>query len=129
MPAAASLSILVVDDQRSMRVLVRESLQTFGVTQITECQDGLEALLALELRPRNLIISDLNMPKMDGLGLLRAVRGDPAIAKTAFIMLTSRAEANLVQEAVKLGVNNYLVKPFTMDTLRKKVEAVVGRLT
>ena len=80
-------------------------------------------------RPYQLVISDYNMPKLDGLGLLRAVRSHPPISKTAFIMLTGRADKDLVQRAVQFGVNNYLVKPFTVATLREKIEAVFGALT
>ena len=129
MPVAASIETLVVDDQRSMRALVRQSLQHLGIARITECEDGEEARILLQTRRVNLIFSDLNMPNLDGLGLLRAVRANPATARTAFIMLTGRADTGLVQEAVKLGVNNYIVKPFTIEALKKKIEAVLGPLT
>jgi two-component system, chemotaxis family, chemotaxis protein CheY len=129
MPAASALQILVVDDQRAMRALVRESLAQIGCRNVVECADGEEALRTMELRKFHLIISDLNMPNLDGLGLLAAVRAKPGHEKTAFIMLTSRNEATLVQQAVKLGVNNYITKPFTMGALKAKVEAVFGKLT
>ncbi|HMP62801.1 MAG TPA: response regulator, partial [Phenylobacterium sp.] len=76
----------------------------------------------------NLVITDFNMPKLDGLGLLRAIRAHGPIAKTAVIMLTGRADRELVQRAVQFGVNNYLVKPFTTQTLKEKIEAVFGPL-
>ncbi|MDB5424075.1 MAG: chemotaxis protein CheY [Phenylobacterium sp.] len=129
MPAAANLSILVVDDQRSIRSLVRECLSALGCTRIAECEDGAEALRYLEGRPVHLIISDLNMPNMTGLELLAAVRASPQLKGLGFIMLTSRGEADLVRKAVQLGVNNYLTKPFAMSTLKTKIESVVGRLT
>lgn len=129
MPSAATLEILVVEDQRSMRALVRQSLMDIGIHRITESEDGQAALAHLQTRRVDLILSDLNMPNLDGLGLLRAVRGHPQISKTAFIMLTGRADRDMVQEAVKLGVNNYIVKPFTLEALKKKIEAVVGVLT
>jgi len=129
MPAAAALDALIVDDQASTRHLVRSCLMQLGITRIRECEDGEAARELLQTARVHLIFSDLNMPKLDGLGLLRAVRASPAIAKTAFIMLTGRADTALVQEAVKLGVNNYIVKPFSLETLKKKVEAVVGTLT
>ena len=129
MPAAASLETLIVDDQRAMRTLIRTCLHQLGFTRIVECEDGAEAQDLLQTKRVHLIFSDLNMPNLDGLGLLRAVRSDPITAKTAFIMVTSRADTALVQEAVKLGVNNYLVKPFTIGGLQKKVEAVFGPLT
>lgn len=129
MPAAADLQTLIVDDQRSVRALVRACLMEMGIVRVTEAEDGAEALQILSVHRQHLILSDLNMPNLDGLGLLRAVRRNPATAKTAFIMLTGRADTALVQEAVSLGVNNYIVKPFTMDALRRKIEAVFGRLT
>jgi two-component system chemotaxis response regulator CheY len=129
MPAAATIDTLIVDDQRSMRQLVRSCLHHLGITHISECEDGAEAYESLQHRRVNLILSDLNMPRLDGLGLLRAVRGNPLTSKTAFIMLTSRTDASLVQEAVKLGVNNYIVKPFTIESVKKKIEAVLGPLT
>ena len=128
MPAAASLNCLVVDDQQTIRSLVRSGLQELGVRNLHEAPDGEEGLRQMLTRPFQLVISDYNMPKLDGLGLLRAVRSHPPISKTAFIMLTGRADKDLVQRAVQFGVNNYLVKPFTVATLREKIEAVFGPL-
>lgn len=129
MPAAASLKFLVVDDQLTIRALVRSGLQQIGITQVDEAPDGEEALQALIARPVHMVITDYNLPKLDGLGLLRAIRAHPPIAKTGVIMLTGRADADLVKRAVQFGVNNYLVKPFTVATLKQKIEAVVGTLT
>ena len=129
MPNASQLQILVVDDLPSMRTLIRASLLHLGCARIVEAENGLAALSRLEALPAQLIISDLNMPLMDGLGLLRAVRGSTRLKNTAFIMLTSRGERDLVREAIALKVNNYLMKPFSVDGLRNKVEAVVGALT
>jgi len=129
MPAASSLSVLTVDDQRSIRALVINGLQDLGCRRLTEAENGQEALHILRHNPVHLIISDLNMPVMDGLQLLAAVRQDPALKATAFIMLTSRGEVELVKQAVQLGVNNYLTKPFALGMLRKKIEAVLGPLT
>ena len=129
MPAAAAIHTLIVDDQLSMRGLIRTSLQQIGMREFREASDGEGALRDLLGKPVHLIISDFNMPKLDGLGLLRAVRAHPPIASTAFVMLTGRADRELVQRAVQFGVNNYLVKPFTVAQLREKVEAVFGALT
>jgi two-component system chemotaxis response regulator CheY len=128
MPAAASLNCLVVDDQQTIRSLVRSGLQELGVRNMHEAPDGEEGLRQMLTRPYQLVISDYNMPKLDGLRLLRAVRSHPPISKTAFIMLTGRADKDLVQRAVQFGVNNYLVNPFTVATLREKIEAVFGPL-
>ena len=129
MTAASSLNVMIVDDQQTMRSLVRSGLQALGVSETAEAADGEDALRRLMGKPANLIISDYNMPKLDGLGLLRAVRAYPPLQKTAFIMLTGRADKELVQRAVQFGVNNYLVKPFTVQTLKEKIEAVFGTLT
>ena len=127
MAAAASLKVLVVDDQLTIRALVRSGLQQIGISDVQEANDGEAALRSVVETIPHLIISDYNMPKLDGLGLLRAVRAHPPTAKTAFIMLTGRADKELVQRAVQYGVNNYLVKPFTVQTLKDKIEAVFGK--
>jgi two-component system chemotaxis response regulator CheY len=129
MPAARSISVLVVDDQLTMRALIRTGLQQLGFSEIQEAPDGEDALRVMLTKPTQLVISDFNMPKLDGLGLLRAIRAHEPIRSTAFIMLTGRADKELVQRAVQYGVNNYLVKPFTVTTLKEKIEAVFGALT
>ncbi len=129
MPSASAIRTLIVDDQLSMRALIRNGLNQIGITQTQEVADGEEALRALITQPAHLIISDFNMPKLDGLGLLRAVRAHPPTKGSAFIMLTGRADPELVQRAVQFGVNNYLVKPFTVAQLKSKIESVFGALT
>jgi two-component system chemotaxis response regulator CheY len=129
MPAARSLKVLIVDDQFSMRSLMRAGLQQIGIVDIDEASDGDEALRMVVKAPVNLIISDFNMPKFDGISLLRAVRAHEPIKGTAFIMLTGRADKELVLRAIQHGVNNYLVKPFSIAALKEKIEAVLGALT
>jgi two-component system chemotaxis response regulator CheY len=80
------------------------------------------------LQPLDLIISDFNMPEMDGMGLLHAVRAHPVSRRLPFILLTGRGDRELVVKAAQAGANNYLVKPFTPESLRAKVEQVVGTL-
>ena len=128
MPEAAALSVLVVDDQMSIRALVKQALAALGVKNVVDAPDGEEALRILKMRQIHLIISDLNMPRMDGLQLLKAVRADPVLKQIGFIMLTSRGEVELVKEAIGAGVNNYLTKPFAIGLLRKKIESVFGPL-
>ena len=128
MPAPSAITTLVVDDQLTMRALIRASLQQIGITEIRESIDGEEGLRALVSRPAHLVISDFNMPKLDGLGLLRAVRAYEPIKNMAFIMLTGRADLDLVARARQFGVNNYLVKPFTTATLKEKIQEVFGVL-
>jgi two-component system chemotaxis response regulator CheY len=128
MPSPSAISTLVVDDQMTIRALVRSGLQQLGFTQISEASDGEDALRSLIQRPVKLVISDYNMPKVDGLQLLRAIRSHEPIRGTAFIMLTGRADQDLVRQAAQFGVNNYLVKPFTVAVLKQKIEAVFGAL-
>lgn len=129
MPAASAIHTLIVDDQASMRSLIRASMQQLGFREFRDASDGEIGLREMITKPAHLIISDFNMPKLDGLGLLRAVRAHPPTAGVAFIMLTGRADRELVQRAVQFGVNNYLVKPFTAAQLKEKVEGVFGPLT
>ena len=129
MPAASQLTCLVVDDQSTIRQLVRQGLAALKFGETRDAADGEDALKVLISNKVDLVISDFNMPKLDGLGLLRAIRAHPPIATTAFIMLTGRADKELVARAVQYGVNNYLVKPFTQQTLKEKIEGVFGPLT
>lgn len=126
MPAASQIRALIVDDQASIRQVLANSMAEIGFTNIAQRKDGKEALEYLEQNPTHLVISDFNMPVMDGLALLRAVRSNPKIQKVAFIILTSEASQDLVQEAVKAGVNNFLAKPYTVAKLREVLEKVFG---
>lgn len=129
MPNAVALKILIVDDQNSVRQMTRMTLEEIGFRHIYEAGNGVEAMSTASLQPLDLIISDYNMPKMDGLGLLRAVRGHPLVRKVPFILLTGRGDKELVVKAAQAGVNNYLVKPFTADILRQKIVQVIGKLS
>ena len=130
MPAARAIKVLIVDDQQTIRSLVRTGLQQIGFSEIEEAPDGEAGLRAMMTpQPPKLVISDFNMPKLDGLGLLRAIRSHPPIKNSAFILLTGRADMDLVKRAVQFGANNYLVKPFTVATLKDKIERVFGGLT
>ena len=100
-----------------------------GVADIREFGTGDEALNSLQIKAPHIVISDFNMPELDGLGLLRAVRGHPAVRKLPFILITGRGDRELVITAAQAGVNNYLVKPFTEAILRQKMEEVMGKLS
>jgi two-component system chemotaxis response regulator CheY len=128
MPLAMTFKVLVVDDQLTMREVAKLALQEMGVRQIIDAENGDDAFKKATTQPLDMIISDFNMPGMDGLGLLRAVRGHPAVRKLPFILVTGRGDNALVVSAAQAGVNNYIVKPFTAEMLREKVEAVVGKL-
>ena len=108
--------------------MTRMTLEKLGVRLIHEAENGQDALLKAIAQPLDLIISDFNMPEMDGIGLLRAVRSHQTIRKLPFILITGRGDKELVVKAAQAGVNNYVVKPFDEGTLRKKMEEVLGRL-
>ncbi len=129
MPAASAIKVMVVDDQTSMRAMIRRTLQDLGFKDVRDKSGAAEALAAVKTDRVHLIISDYNMPDMDGLEFLQAVRADPVIGKTVFIMLTGSADRELVQKAAALGVNNYVVKPFAPAALKEKIERVFGELT
>ena len=129
MPSASAIKVMVVDDQTSMRAMIRRTLQDIGFKDIRDKAGPAEALDAIRADRVHLIISDFNMPDMDGLQFLEAVRGDPVIGKTVFIMLTGSADRDIVQRAAALGVNNYVVKPFAPAALKEKIERVFGALT
>jgi two-component system chemotaxis response regulator CheY len=129
MPAAAAMKVMVVDDQASMRAMIRRALQDFGFEDVRDAPGAIEALSAVRSDRVHLIISDLNMPEMDGLQFLEEVRKDAVIGKTVFIMLTGSSDREIVQKAAALGVNNYLVKPFAPAALKEKIERVFGELT
>ena len=129
MPAASAIKVMVVDDQASMRAMIRRALQDLGFKDVRDKAGPVEALGAVRSDRVHLIISDYNMPDMDGLQFLEEVRKDPVIGKTVFIMLTGSADKEIVQKAAALGVNNYVVKPFAPAALKEKIERVFGELT
>ncbi|HEX8415183.1 MAG TPA: response regulator [Sphingomicrobium sp.] len=129
MPAAAAIKVMVVDDQASMRAMIRRALQDLGFKDVRDKGGAVEALEAVKADRVHLIISDYNMPEMDGLEFLKQVRADGVIGKTVFIMLTGSSDRDLVQQAAALGVNNYLVKPFAPAALKEKIERVFGALS
>jgi len=118
------MKILVVDDFVTMRRIVKNLLRQLGFERIVEAEDGEQALARLKGGGFGLVVSDWNMPNMDGLALLRAVRADPALRDTPFLMVTAEAEKAKVIEAIRAGVSNYVVKPFTAETLREKIERI-----
>ena len=129
MPQANKIRAIVVDDQLTMRTLVRSCLQQIGLTDIREFPKATEALASLKAQPAHIVFSDFNMPEMDGLEFLRSIRADPQIKSIGFILLTGRADADLVKRAAQFGANNYLVKPFTVAVLKQKLEQIFGVLS
>ena len=122
------LKVLVVDDTSVSRMLVIDALQTIGIRNISMAKDGAQALKAMMASPSHLVISDLNMPLLDGIGLLKGLREYKPTSKVGFILLTGVGDKATIDRARQYGLNNYLAKPFTPVTLRTSIEAVVGKL-
>ena len=122
------LRILVVDDTSVSRALIVDGLDQLGMKNVSIARDGEEGLIAMRTKPSHLVISDLNMPKLDGLGLLKAVREFEPTKKAGFILVTGRGDNAVIEQGRKYGLNNFLAKPFTVATLKASIEAVVGRL-
>jgi two-component system chemotaxis response regulator CheY len=119
-----SIPVLVVDDYNTMVRIVRNLLKQLGFENIDDANDGSAALSKMRLRAYGLVISDWNMEPMTGFDLLKAVRADPALALTPFIMVTAESKTDNVIAAKKAGVSNYIVKPFNAQTLKSKIDAV-----
>jgi two-component system, chemotaxis family, chemotaxis protein CheY len=124
MPIDTSIKVLVVDDFATMRRIVKGVLRQLGFSNIIEAEDGSVALTELKKEKIGLIVSDWNMPNMTGLDLLKAVRGDGELKSIPFIMVTAEGQKENVIEAVKAGVSNYVVKPFTPETFGEKLQKV-----
>jgi two-component system chemotaxis response regulator CheY len=120
------IKVLVVDDMMTMRKLVSKVLKEIGFQNIIEAADGILAWEAIQNTspPIGLVISDWNMPNCSGLDLVKRIRADSRFKNTPFIMVTAEAEQHQVVEAIKAGVDNYVVKPFGKEQLIEKLEAV-----
>ena len=118
------MKVLVVDDFATMRKIVRNILKQIGFEDITEAEDGNVALRVIKSETVGLVVSDWNMPNMTGLDLLKAIRQDPQTASLPVLMVTAEGLKENVMEAVKAGVNNYVVKPFTAEVLQEKIENI-----
>lgn len=126
MPADKSINILIVDDFSTMRRILKNILRQLGYSSIAEADDGSTAVDALKAGGTTfgLIISDWNMPKMTGIELLKYVRQTEEIKDTPFLMVTAEAQQDNIMEAVKAKVSNYIVKPFTAETLGEKIDKI-----
>jgi len=122
------MTILIVDDFATMRKVIRNLLKQVGYENIMEADNGEAGFAVLKSHKIDFIISDWNMPVMTGLELLKAVRADADLAKTPFLMVTAEALKENVVAAVKAGVSNYIVKPFTAEVLNEKIEKIIEKL-
>ena len=128
MSVREQLRVMVVDDMSTSRGLITQALDAMGIRNVATAADGKSALQALIKSPVHLVISDYNMPEMDGLHLLYYLRKTPQTAKVGFLLITGRAEPAIIEKGQQLGMNNYIKKPFETADLRSAIEAVVGRL-
>ena len=129
MVAASALRVMIVDDDEMMRKLMRRTLERMGFTQIYAAKDGAEGLELARSQNPDVIVSDYDMPNMHGLQFLKAIRDDPALAKTAFVMLSGVANDAVTQKAGELGANSIITKPFLADDLKRRLDALVQETT
>lgn len=122
------LKVLVADDFATMRKIVRNILKQIGFDDIVEAEDGQAALQILRSENIGLVVTDWNMPNMSGLELLQKIRNDPKTANLPVMMVTAEGLKENVVTAVKAGVNNYVVKPFTAEVLQEKLEQIFKKL-
>lgn len=116
--------ILTVDDMATMRRIIKGLLNQLGYTNVDEAENGKEAIHKLKQTKFDLVLLDWNMPEMDGITLLREIRSDSQIKDTPVIMVTAEAKKENVLLAIQTGANNYIVKPFTAETLKEKIDKV-----
>ncbi len=120
------LKFLVVDDFSTMRRIIKNLLHDLGYGNVTEADDGKTALPMLQAGNFDFLITDWNMPGMPGLDLIKAVRADARLSKMPVLMLTAEAKRDQIIEAAQAGVNGYVIKPFTAETLKEKLDKILG---
>lgn len=122
------MKILIVDDFSTMRRIIKNLLRDLGFNNTTEADDGSTALPMLQNGNFDFLITDWNMPGMQGIDLLKAVRSDSKLSKLPVLLVTAEAKKEQIVEAAQAGVNGYIVKPFTAATLKEKIEKIFERL-
>ena len=122
------IRILIVDDFSTMRRIVKNLLNDLGFTNTAEADDGTTALVELQKAKFDLVVTDWNMPGMPGIDLLKAIRADESLAKIPVLMVTAEAKREQIIEAAQAGVNGYIIKPFTAQTLEDKLVKIFERM-
>ncbi|MBX5459665.1 MAG: chemotaxis response regulator CheY [Steroidobacteraceae bacterium] len=122
------LKFLVVDDYSTMRRIIKNLLHDLGYANVTEADDGKTALPLLQNGNFDFLITDWNMPGMAGLDLLKAVRANEKLKKLPVLMLTAEAKREQIVEAAQAGVSGYVIKPFTAQTLKEKIDKILGSM-
>lgn len=122
------MKILIVDDFSTMRRIIKNLLRDLGFNNTQEADDGSTALPMLQNGDFDFLITDWNMPNMPGIDLLRAVRADDKLKSMPVLMVTAEAKRDQIVEAAEAGVNGYVVKPFTAETLKEKIDKIFERI-
>jgi two-component system chemotaxis response regulator CheY len=125
---AANMKFLIVDDFSTMRRIVRNLLKEIGYANADEAEDGVVALSKLRAGKFDFVVSDLNMPNMDGFELLNSIRGDEALKKLPVLLVTAEAKKEDIVTAAQAGASGYIVKPFTKATLEEKLNKIVQKM-
>ncbi len=123
-----NMKILIVDDFSTMRRIIKNLLRDLGFTNTAEADDGVTALPMLQSGSFDFLVTDWNMPGMTGIDLLRAVRADERLKHLPVLMVTAEAKRDQIIEAAQAGVNGYVVKPFTAQVLKEKIEKIFERV-
>lgn len=122
------MKILIVDDFSTMRRIIKNLLRELGFNNTMEADDGSTALPMLKSGDFDFLVTDWNMPNMQGIELLKAIRADDRLKTLPVLMVTAEAKREQIMEAAQAGVNGYIVKPFTAETLREKIDKIFERL-
>lgn len=125
--ADKNMRILVVDDFSTMRRIIKNLLKELGFTNVDEADDGTTALSKLKGGGFQFVVTDWNMPNMSGIELLRAIRADEELKHIPVLMVTAEAQKDNIVEAVKAGVSNYIVKPFTATALKERIDIILEK--
>ncbi|MEY3082234.1 MAG: hypothetical protein RJA94_2219 [Pseudomonadota bacterium] len=128
MPYMQHLKVMVADDTSVSRMLLVDGLNEIGIKNTVLAADGEQALQLMMSTPCHIVFSDMNMPKLNGLQLLKALREYTPTRQCCFILVTGKGDRAMIEEGKKYGLNNFLAKPFTTATLKAAIEAVVGKL-
>ncbi|NMM28464.1 MAG: chemotaxis protein CheY [Glaciimonas sp.] len=126
--AGPNTKFLVVDDFSTMRRIIRNLLKELGYTNVDEAEDGVMGLSKLRNEQFDFVVSDWNMPNMDGLEMLKNIRADPALCKLPVLMVTAEAKKENIIAAAQAGASGYVVKPFTAATLDEKLSKIFEKL-
>lgn len=124
MSTRSKMKFLVVDDMSTMRRIVRAILKELGYENIEEAEDGVEALKKLRVDSFDFVVSDWNMPNMDGLQMLKEIRSDDGLKQLPVLLVTAEAKKENIVQAAQAGADGYIVKPFTANTFAEKLDKI-----